>query len=239
MSNKQTTKGKKDTAGAASPKASSAAAAPAAATAPAKKAAAPAAKKTAATKTKKPDQSKEKASKGTSGEKSKKSTTGEKKSTVISKRGKVAKTPAVGAKAAKAKALKAQKVIKKGKFGTRVVKARYNVHFYRPKTKSLQRNPKYPRKSVAKKNPLNRFTILKYPLATESAMQQIENNSTLVFIVDLRANKRQIKSAVKKMYDVDCKKVNTLIRPDGKKKAYVRLTPQHDALEVANKIGII
>uniref|UniRef100_A0A3N7EBP2 50S ribosomal protein L23 n=1 Tax=Populus trichocarpa TaxID=3694 RepID=A0A3N7EBP2_POPTR len=38
------------------------------------------------------------------------------------------------------------------------------------------------------------------------------------------------------MYDIQSKKVNTLIRPDGTKKAYVRLTP---ALDVANKIGII
>ena len=28
-------------------------------------------------------------------------------------------------------------------------------------------------------------------------------------------------------------------RPDGQKKAYVRLTSDHDALDVANKIGII
>lgn len=28
-------------------------------------------------------------------------------------------------------------------------------------------------------------------------------------------------------------------RPDGKKKAYVRLTQDFDALEIANKIGII
>lgn len=30
-----------------------------------------------------------------------------------------------------------------------------------------------------------------------------------------------------------------LCRPDGTKKAYVRLTPDYDALDVANKIGII
>ena len=33
--------------------------------------------------------------------------------------------------------------------------------------------------------------------------------------------------------------VNTLIRPDGVKKAYVKLTGDHDALDVANRIGII
>ncbi len=43
-------------------------------------------------------------------------------------------------------------------------------------------------------------------------MKKIEENNTLVFIVDLKANKRQIKEALKKLYDVECVKVNTLIR---------------------------
>lgn len=43
-------------------------------------------------------------------------------------------------------------------------------------------------------------------------MKKIEENNTLVFIVDIKANKRQIKDAIKKLYDVDCIKVNTLIR---------------------------
>ena len=55
----------------------------------------------------------------------------------------------------------------------------------------------------------------------------------------LQANKHQIKSAVKKLYDINVSKVNTLVRPDGQKKAYVRLAPDYDALDVANKIGII
>jgi large subunit ribosomal protein L23Ae len=43
-------------------------------------------------------------------------------------------------------------------------------------------------------------------------MKKIEDNNTLVFIVDLKADKKKIKSAVKKMYDIQAKKVNTLIR---------------------------
>ncbi len=81
--------------------------------------------------------------------------------------------------------------------------------------------------------------MLKFPLTTESANQKIEENNTLVFIVDARATKVQIKAAVNRMYDIKCEKVNTLIRPDGQKKAYVRLTADYDALDVANKIGII
>merc|ERR1712025_1366035 len=41
-------------------------------------------------------------------------------------------------------------------------------------------------------------------------------------------------SAMKKIEEI-----NTLIWPDGQKKAYVRLTQDYDALDVANKIGII
>lgn len=60
-----------------------------------------------------------------------------------------------------------------------------------------------------------------------------------VFIVDVRSSKAQVKDAVNKLYDIHTKKINTLIRPDGSKKAYVRLTADYDALDVANRIGII
>lgn len=86
---------------------------------------------------------------------------------------------------------------------------------------------------------LDEFSVLRFPLTTESAMKKIEENNTLVFIVDPKANKRQIKGAVRTLYEVETQKVNTLIRPDGSKKAYVHLVQSVDALDVANKIGII
>ncbi|XP_073756992.1 uncharacterized protein [Callorhinus ursinus] len=49
-------------------------------------------------------------------------------------------------------------------------------------------------------------------------MKKTEDNNTLVFTVDVKANKHQIKQAVKKLYDIDVAKVNTLIRPDGEMK---------------------
>ena len=101
------------------------------------------------------------------------------------------------------------------------------------------RDPKYPRKSVPSAPLLDSYQILQFPLTTESAMKKIEDNNTLVFIVDTRADKKKIREAVSSMYDIQCKKINTLIRPDGKKKAYVRLTADYDALDIANKIGII
>merc|ERR1712000_687808 len=68
------------------------------------------------------------------------------------------------------------------------------------------------------------------------AVKKSEDDNTLVFIVDVKSTKASIKDAVRRMYDVKALKVNTLIRPDGKKKAYVRLTADYDALDVASKI---
>ena len=66
--------------------------------------------------------------------------------------------------------------------------------------------------------------------------QPVQHGGVQVFIVDVRADKAAIKSAVSRLYDIQTKKINTLIRPDGQKKAYVRLTPDYDALDVANKV---
>ncbi|TCD59977.1 60S ribosomal protein L25 [Steccherinum ochraceum] len=140
-------------------------------------------------------------------------------------------------KDSKAKAAKKAALVGTNGAGQR--KARYTVSFHRPKTLRLARNPKYPRKSIPHAPRMDEFRTIVSPLNTESAMKKIEEHNTLVFIVDIKSNKRQIKDAVKKLYDVQALKVNTLIRPDGKKKAYVRLTPDHDALDVANKIGFI
>ncbi|PPQ69721.1 hypothetical protein CVT26_001638 [Gymnopilus dilepis] len=138
-----------------------------------------------------------------------------------------------GSKESKAK--QAKKAALQGAHSHSSRKVRYSVSFHRPKTLRLPREPKYPRKSIPHAPRMDQFRTIVSPLNTESAMKKIEEHNTLVFIVDIKANKRQIKDAVKKLYDVQALKVNTLIRPDGKKKAYVRLTPDHDALDVANK----
>jgi len=139
------------------------------------------------------------------------------------------------------KALKAQKKVIKGPDGkmTRVRKIRTTVRFTRPRTFRPPRKPKFPRKAVPKRNRMDAFSVIQYPIATESSMKKIEDQNTLVFIVNTKANKHHIKAAIRKLLGVTVTKVNTLIRPDGKKKAYVKLNPEFEALDVANKLGII
>ena len=91
-------------------------------------------------------------------------------------------------------------------------KVRLSTTFHQPKTLHLSRTPKYPRKSVPHVPRLDAQKVIIHPLNTESAMKKIEENNTLVFIVHVTANKRHIKDALKKLYDVDCVKINTLIR---------------------------
>ena len=57
--------------------------------------------------------------------------------------------------------------------------------------------------------------------------------------MNVKANKHQIKRSMKKLYNIDMAKVNTLIKADGDKKVYVQLATDYDALDVANKTEII
>ena len=137
-----------------------------------------------------------------------------------------------------AKASSAAKALKKSQ-SVAVKKVRHNVHFFTPKTRKTEKAPRFPRKSVNHLNKMDKYRVVVSPLTTESAMKKIEDINTLAFVCDVLANKKQIKEAVESLYEVKVQSVNTLIRPDGKKKAYVRLTSDFDALDVANRIGII
>ena len=94
-------------------------------------------------------------------------------------------------------------------------------------------------KAVKVHNTFDKFAVIKNPLSSESAIKTIEDNNTLVFIVHKRASKKMIKQACEALYKIKVRKVNTLNTPRGEKKAYVALTSDQDALDVANKIGIM
>ncbi|KAI0426135.1 60S ribosomal protein L25-like protein [Xylaria sp. FL1042] len=148
--------------------------------------------------------------------------------------------PKVSAKGGKPKGLKqasaAAKAALRGDNAHKKRKVRTSTTFHRPKTLTLSRAPKWYadlRKSFPHEPRLDEHKIIVHPLNTESAMKLIEENNTLVFIVDVKSNKAQIKQALKKLYEIDVVKINTLIRPDGKKKAFCKLTPDVDALDIA------
>jgi large subunit ribosomal protein L23Ae len=134
----------------------------------------------------------------------------------------------------------AAKAALKGTHSKKQRKVRLSTSFHRPKTLITSRAPKYPRRSIPHQPRLDAHKIVVHPLNTESAMKQMEEHNCLTFVVDVKANKAQIKQALKTLYDIDCLKINTLVRPDGTKKAYAKLTPDVDALDIAaNKLSLV
>lgn len=83
------------------------------------------------------------------------------------------------------------------------------------------------------------YKILIRPLHTEKAIMKIERENTLVFIVDRRATKHQIKEAIERLFNVKVVKVNTLITSRGEKKAYIKLAPEYKADEIATRLGLL
>ncbi len=81
--------------------------------------------------------------------------------------------------------------------------------------------------------------VILYPLMTEVTTRLIETENKLVFMVDRRARKRDIKRAVEELYQVKVDYVNVLITPRGEKKAFVKLQPEYKAVDVAIKLGIL
>ncbi|NHI90774.1 MAG: 50S ribosomal protein L23 [Candidatus Thorarchaeota archaeon] len=81
-------------------------------------------------------------------------------------------------------------------------------------------------------------TIIIRPVVTEASLDAVDKENKLIFFVVRTANKNTIKWAVETLYEVVVEKVNTLIMPNGMKKALVKLAPEYSAAEVATNLGI-
>ncbi|MGQ4894682.1 MAG: 50S ribosomal protein L23 [Candidatus Njordarchaeia archaeon] len=74
---------------------------------------------------------------------------------------------------------------------------------------------------------------------TEKAINQIQQENKLTFIVTRKARKGQIKKSVEELFDVVVEKINTLIGPRGEKRAIVKLSKDFSALEIATNLGLL
>jgi large subunit ribosomal protein L23 len=77
------------------------------------------------------------------------------------------------------------------------------------------------------------------PVSSESALEKVERENKLTFIVNMKANKNEVKAAIEKLYGVKVKSVNTLITTGAEKKATVVLEKEFIATELATKIGLL
>lgn len=82
-------------------------------------------------------------------------------------------------------------------------------------------------------------SIIKYPVSTEKSLKGAEFENKLVFVVDLKSKKSQIKKAVESYFNVKVKSVNTVITVKGVKKAYVTFDKSVVASDLATNMGMI
>ncbi|MBA2861516.1 50S ribosomal protein L23 [Methanococcus maripaludis] len=85
---------------------------------------------------------------------------------------------------------------------------------------------------------MDAFDVIKTPIVSEKTMKLIEEENRLVFYVERKATKADIRAAIKELFDAEVADINTSITPKGKKKAYITLKSEYNAGEVAASLGI-
>lgn len=81
--------------------------------------------------------------------------------------------------------------------------------------------------------------VLKFPLTTEKAVRFMERENKLLFSVELKAKKDDIKKAVEKTFEVKVDYVNTFVTNKGEKRAYVKLNNAYPAIDIMTRLGLM
>lgn len=83
------------------------------------------------------------------------------------------------------------------------------------------------------------YNIIKYPISTEKSIKLLESENKLVFRVERKTKKSEIKEAVEELFKVKVEKVNTLTTSKGEKRAYVKLSLETPAIDIATQLGLM
>jgi len=81
--------------------------------------------------------------------------------------------------------------------------------------------------------------IIEAPIKTEKAIQRIESDNALVFMVSPEAGKEDIKIEFEELFKVKVSSVRTYTNPHGKKVAIIKMTKEFKADDVAAKMKMI
>ncbi len=86
---------------------------------------------------------------------------------------------------------------------------------------------------------MKKHNVLKYPLATEKSVRLLDRENKLLFVVDLKAEKKDIKDAFERQFEMRVEHVNTYITNKGEKRAYIKLRGEYPAMDVMTKLGLM
>ncbi|MDP1553461.1 MAG: 50S ribosomal protein L23 [Methanobacteriaceae archaeon] len=82
------------------------------------------------------------------------------------------------------------------------------------------------------------YAIIVKPHITEKTMNLIDKNNELAFEVLRTSEKSDIKRAFEELFDVKVERVNTQINSKGTKLAYIKLSSDDKAEDIAVKMGV-
>ena len=83
------------------------------------------------------------------------------------------------------------------------------------------------------------YNIIKYPLSTEKSIRLMESENKLIFVVNKKSTKKEIKKAIEEMFKVEVDNVNTFVNADGQKRAYVKFSAKNPAIDIATQMGMM
>ena len=83
------------------------------------------------------------------------------------------------------------------------------------------------------------YKIIKHPLSTEKSIRLMESDNKLVFVVDEKAGKKEIKKAIEEMFNVNVDHVRTFNTSKGEKRAYVKFSAKNPAIDIATQLGLM
>lgn len=81
--------------------------------------------------------------------------------------------------------------------------------------------------------------VVLYPLVTEKAVNMIDAENKITFIVANNTDKRKVKEIIQRIYGVKIAKINMVRDMKGRKKAIVKLAKEFKANDLATKLKIL
>ena len=83
------------------------------------------------------------------------------------------------------------------------------------------------------------YDIIKYPLSTEKSIRLMESENKLIFVVNNKSTKKEIKKAIEDMFKVQVDSINTLVNVEGEKRAYIKFSAKNPAIDIATQMGLM
>ncbi|MDD5182055.1 MAG: 50S ribosomal protein L23 [Candidatus Nanoarchaeia archaeon] len=80
---------------------------------------------------------------------------------------------------------------------------------------------------------------LLYPLATEKAIRLIESDNVITFIVNEKSTKTGVQKEFEEKFKSKVQAIRMVRTTKGTKKAYIKLSKEQPAIDVATQLGLM